>query len=252
MKWILTILIASAFTAFALFKTRSATDKKSSIQPHDKPFAVLELFTSEGCSSCPPADRLLPQLIKIDSGIVALSFHVDYWDNLGWKDVFSDASFTERQRLYGKRFHLESIYTPQLVINGEYELVGSNRQKAENLINKVQQESSASQITITDLKQQDQHLQVGCELSGDIKDSWLLAALVQKHAERKIGAGENHGATLLHTNVVRSFFENNAEPEMNFAISLPSDLKDGEWQLVLYLQRKSDLKITGAQIYRQN
>ncbi len=159
MKWILFTLVVFVMATFTFCQAKSsaATSSKNS-----KSFAVLELFTSEGCSSCPAADRLLPQLMKTDSNVVALSFHVDYWDNLGWKDAFSNASFTERQRRYGNQFHLESIYTPQLVINGEYELVGSNRQKAESLIKKVEEDAPHSEIKITNLKQQDQHLEVSC------------------------------------------------------------------------------------------
>src|SRR5213596_4201749 len=78
---------------------------------------VVELYTSEGCNSCPPADRWLSTL-KRDPGVVALSFHVDYWDRLGWKDRFSSAAFTRRQGDYARRFRLASLYTPQLVVNG--------------------------------------------------------------------------------------------------------------------------------------
>lgn len=243
MKWILFTLVVFVMATFTFCQAKSSVKTSSN---HSKSFAVLELFTSEGCSSCPAADKLLPQLMKTDSNIIALSFHVDYWDNIGWKDAFSNAFFTERQRSYGGQFHLESIYTPQLVINGQYEMVGSNRNAAENFIKKVEQEPSVADIKITGAKKQDQNLSVACSLNGDIKNTRLIAALVQKHAERKIGAGENRGATLIHTNVVRSFTENDAKPEMNFNLAFPTDLNDGEWQLILYLQRKSDLKITSV------
>ena len=249
MKWIMTIPIAAVITTLALCQNNSVVVKKNTDPHQHKSFAVLELFTSEGCSSCPSADRLLPVLAKEDSDIIVLSFHVDYWDNLGWKDAFSNASYTERQRQYAEQLHLESIYTPQLVINGRYELVGSNRQQAESIIQKVQEEAATAEIKITDTKKQDRNLTISCHLEGDIKNTQLLAALLQKHAERKIGAGENKGAILIHTNVVRSFIKNDAKPEMNVSLKIPSELKDGEWQLVLYLQKKSDLKITSAEVY---
>jgi hypothetical protein len=248
MKWKLIIPIIAVVTALSFCQSNSATIQKKSATHNSKAFAVLELFTSEGCSSCPSADKLLPVLAEEDSNIITLSFHVDYWDNLGWKDAFSDALFTERQRQYAEQFHLESIYTPQLVINGQYELVGSNKQKAESFIKKVQQESSTAEIKINDVKKQDQTLSISCHLEGDIKNAELLTALVQKHAERKIGGGENRGATLQHTNVVRSFIKNDAKSNMNFSMKIPTDLKDTEWQLVIYLQRKSDLKIISAKI----
>src|SRR5436190_6580011 len=124
MKWLLLVVI-SAFAVFGIAKKNSFDKKENnSSRKTYSSFAVLELFTSEGCSSCPPADRLLPQLASTNPNIIPLSFHVDYWDHLGWKDPFSNAEFSDRQRLYAGQFHLESIYTPQLIVNGEYELVG--------------------------------------------------------------------------------------------------------------------------------
>ena len=86
---------------------------------------VLELFTSQGCSSCPPADRLLDE-VKNDK-IIALSYHVDYWNYIGWDDPFSAKKYTERQKLYSNKFNSSTIYTPQLVINGQEHIVGSNK-----------------------------------------------------------------------------------------------------------------------------
>lgn len=237
----------SSFAVFTFNQGKPAPGKFSSSAT--KSFAVLELFTSEGCSSCPPADRLLPEFVKEDSNIIVLSFHVDYWDNLGWKDAFSNSAYTERQRQYAEQLHLESIYTPQLVINGLYEMVGSNRQKAESFIKKVQEEKPLSEMKIISVKEQEHQLEINCHIDGDIKGAKLLSALVQKHAERKIGAGENKGATLMHTNVVRSFTENNAASDMHFKINVPPDLRDGEWKLILYTQRKSDSKITSVASY---
>ena len=160
----------------------------------------------EGCSSCPPADRLLPQLAS-EANVIPLSFHVDYWDRYGWKDPFSNSSFTDRQRDYAKQFKLESIYTPQLVINGEYELVGSNRSSAEADIKKLLAENAPLQLTIDDVKKENDKLSVSCRLQGDFQNCDLLVAIVQKHAEVNVKAGENHGAKLSHTNVVRSFLK---------------------------------------------
>ena len=130
MKWILiTIASAGIIGLGFISKNKQQPDsgkiKTVSVTGSYAPVAVLELFTSEGCSSCPSADKLLPQLAKLDSNIIPLSFHVDYWNRLGWEDPFSSSEYSERQRSYAKQLNLESVYTPQLVVNGEYELVGS-------------------------------------------------------------------------------------------------------------------------------
>src|SRR5438132_289864 len=90
--------------------------------------AVVELFTSEGCSSCPPADAIAAKITSEFKNVYVLGFHVDYWNSLGWKDEFSNAAWTNRQQQYASHFELSSIYTPQMVVNGKTELVGSNEQ----------------------------------------------------------------------------------------------------------------------------
>lgn len=254
MKWLL-IIIFSGLAIFGMVK-KNDREKKGSGPKSFNSFALLELFTSEGCSSCPPADRLLPQLATIDANIIPLSFHVDYWNNLGWKDPFSNSEFSQRQQNYRRRFNLESIYTPQLVINGEYELVGSNRSAAEVGIKKLLKENAIVKITIDEVKKENNKLSVNCHLEGDWRKSDLLAAIVQRHAEMNVKAGENHGATLSHTNVVRTFLGQPAKEKMNFEISLPDNISNNNlsadkqgWQLIIYTQQKNDLKITGVVIY---
>src|SRR5580698_2109853 len=113
---------------------------------------LLELFTSEGCSSCPPADRLLQMLDKTQpvqgADLIVLSEHVDYWDRLGWKDRFSSAEYTDRQRQYSNVFHLESIYTPELVIDGRKECVGNDSAAARAAINDALK-SPKAQLTLS-------------------------------------------------------------------------------------------------------
>ena len=254
MKWIL-IIIFSGLVIFGMVK-KNDQGKIGSGPKSFNSFALLELFTSEGCSSCPPADRLLPQLASLDPNIIPLSFHVDYWNNLGWKDPFSNSEFSQRQQNYGHHFNLESIYTPQLVINGEYELVGSNRATAEIDIKKLLKENAIVRITIDEVKKENNKLSVNCHLEGDWQKSDLLAAIVQKHAEMNVKTGENHGARLFHTNVVRTFLEQPAKEKMNFEFSLPTDISNNNlsagsqgWQLIIYTQQKNDLKITGAAVY---
>lgn len=252
MKWlfIVTALTIAACSGFADGKNQVFKKQVAQKINESNSFAVLELFTSEGCSSCPPADRLLPQLASLNSNIIPVSFHVDYWNHLGWTDPFSKAEYSERQREYGEHFHLESIYTPQLIINGEYELVGSSRSTAETDIKKALEENPEVHIKIDDVKRNDNKLWVSCHLDGNWKQTDLASALVQKHAEMKIKGGENNGAELSHTNVVRSFIKQIAKEKMSFEIEIPKDLAGDDWQLIIYTQQQTDLKITGVITYQ--
>ncbi|MFI5185160.1 MAG: DUF1223 domain-containing protein [Chitinophagales bacterium] len=250
MKWIILVIIFSGLAVFGIVRKNNQNKQGTTqtIKSYSS-FAVLELFTSEGCSSCPPADRLLPQLAAEDPGIIPLSFHVDYWNHLGWKDSFSNSEFSDRQKEYGQHFKLESIYTPQLVINGVYELVGSNKLAAETDIKRFLKENAPVQLTIDEVKKENNKLSVSCHLEGNWQNSDLLAAVVQKHAEMNVKAGENHGAKLSHTNVVRTFISLSAKEKVNFEISVPDNVTADNWQLIIYTQKKSNLKITGAAVY---
>jgi len=250
MKWLLFIAAVATIACSSGIASKPAANDKEIIEVRASTlsFAVLELFTSEGCSSCPPADRLLPQLTTLDSNVIPLSFHVDYWNHLGWTDPFSKAEFSERQRHYAERFHLESIYTPQLVINGEYELVGSSRSLAEADIKKALKEKSAVTIQIDEVKKAGASLSVGCHLEGDWKQTNITAVLVQKHAEVNVKAGENGGVHLSHTNVARSFNQMPAHQKLSFEMEIPTDLAGENSRLIIYAQQKN-LKITGVAVY---
>ena len=110
---------------------------------HADPRAVVELFTSQGCSSCPPADKILGELAK-DPSVIALSMPIDYWDYLGWKDTLADARFTARQRAYSRVRGDREVYTPQAVINGSVHVIGSDRAGIENAINTTRKTDGSS------------------------------------------------------------------------------------------------------------
>lgn len=239
------ILIIAGFTIAAGFGLSRSAEQTHSNNSY-RSFALLELYTSEGCSSCPSADRLLPQLGEIDSNIISLSFHVDYWDQLGWKDRFSNADFTNRQRAYQEQLQLESIYTPQLIINGQYELVGSNRPTAETDIRKALNEKASVQLAFDNIKKENDKLKINCHAEGNLRDQNIFLALVQKYAETNVKAGENHGIKLSHINIVRSLTKKAAQQKLEIEIPFPKDLADNNWLLVLFSQDKKDLKITGA------
>lgn len=164
---------------------------------------VLELFTSQGCSSCPPADALLSELAD-QPGVIALSYHVDYWDYIGWKDPFSSAVSTTRQRAYGKELALRYVYTPQIVIDGRRELVGSRR--GEVLVEIEEAAKAGKAVTL--------------EISGDVENAptinfsgalplggtaTLWVAIFDEQHETEIQRGENQGLFMINKHVVREF-----------------------------------------------
>jgi len=168
--------------------------------------ALVELFTSEGCSSCPPADALLERRVH-DAGasgrhVYGVSLHVDYWDQLGWRDRFSSAAVTRRQSQYARRFGLKSIYTPEVVVNGDGECVGSNAGAVNSQIDRAL--SHASSVTpALSVSASGHELRVRCDVAHPPKGATLEVAWVQSHAVSAPNAGENGGSTLRHANVAR-------------------------------------------------
>jgi hypothetical protein len=169
---------------------------------------VVELFTSEGCSSCPPADRLLAELDSAGTAsgvpIVALSEHVDYWDRLGWKDPFSSSSLTHRQNAYSAWLHSQ-IYTPQVVIDGRWEMIGSDRSRVQSAIARAGRESKA-RVTVeatrgvADLTV---HATVEPGDLGRLPDADLYVAVTEGGLASTVTAGENQGRRLAHAAVTR-------------------------------------------------
>jgi hypothetical protein len=182
--------------------------------PTDKGVAVLELYTSEGCSSCPPADDVLRDLAK-DSNVVALSFHVTYWNRLGWKDSFSQKIFDERQYRYAEKFKENGVYTPQAVINGETGMVGSKRGDVSKAVKLALETSAIVKIVLKTTVKVDE-IQVNYTLSGEVpKDAVVQFALLESGFATKVKRGENNGQTLKHDNVVRDFEARKAFPPKN-------------------------------------
>jgi hypothetical protein len=169
----------------------------------DPPRAVVELFTSQGCSSCPPADAVLADLAR-QPDIVALSFPVNYWDYLGWKDTLAHAAFTDRQKAYAQARGDRQVYTPQMIVNGKKPCIGSDRARIEQSI----QETTGMQATLpvnVNLKEQSGTVTISIEETAQTTDRvaevWVLPVL-RAHTV-PIGRGENRGRTITYANVVR-------------------------------------------------
>jgi hypothetical protein len=160
--------------------------------------AVLELFTSEGCSSCPPAEAYIGELTQ-RGDVLALTFHVDYWDDLGWLDRFALPSAVQRQRAYAKNLGLSSVYTPQAIIDGHQNFVGSDRTSIGKAL--ARPRSGAA----IDLSLQEGEVRVELAAQQGVSESEVLIVAYQRTAVSPIGRGENAGRTLREFNVVRDF-----------------------------------------------
>lgn len=176
---------------------------------------VAELFTSQGCSSCPPADALLGEL-AMRGDVLALSLHVDYWDYIGWKDPYASASMSERQRAYAKALGARMVYTPQMVVQGSAELVGSRRAAVLGAIEEAQARSLPVRVTLVG----DEAVEIAAgEAPPGGAVVWLVA--YDHHLTTEIERGENAGKRISYYNVVRSF--QRLGHWMGEALSLPVD-----------------------------
>lgn len=242
------------FTLWFCTSSSSVKEKENSnniqkeietIKPGVKHVAVLELFTSQGCSSCPSADRLL-DIYSNKENVIALSFHVDYWNRLGWKDPYSSSEYTQRQHKYASSLN-SSVYTPQLVINGENEMVGSDAKRIDNTLKKVWSQDANSDLSIESVSLDNGKATINYTVSGNTNNFLLNIALVEKKTVTAIKSGENGGVTLSGTNVVRNFktVSKPVEGKSAYVIDVPQGIDLKNMSVVLYLQ-ESNNKITAA------
>ena len=246
MKFLLPIIVFSVSLLTISFSTASLKNK---IAKEQHSFALIELFTSEGCSSCPPADEALEEIQKKynDKDVLVLSYHVDYWNKLGWKDIFSDASFTQRQEYYSNIFRLNNIYTPQAVVNGKKEFLGSDKSKLISSIEEQLNETSAVSIKLNVVQKAEGKIDVRYSTEGtDEKKEQAILVLIQKMASNEIKKGENKGKTLHHINIVRNiFYLPLKEKTTNFTLPLGFSKKD--FFVAGFIQDKRSGKIKAIQ-----
>ena len=177
--------------------------------PHPERVVVLELFTSQGCSSCPPADRLLTELARdpdLAGKVIPLSLHVDYWNYIGWTDPFSSAGFSERQRRYAGELS-GRVYTPQLVVDGRYEAVGSQRSEVRELVARALAAPPAGRVELSATPPADGRVAVTVSAAlaaeADSERAELVVALFEDGLDTSVPRGENAGRDLHNDGVVR-------------------------------------------------
>ncbi len=251
MKKILPFLLITIPAFLLVFCTASTSGEKNIISKTPGNTAtnivVLELFTSQGCSSCPPADRLLERYADMEN-VIALSYHVDYWNRLGWKDPFSSAAFSQRQKDYAGVFGLNGVYTPQLVINGEKEMVGSDANKIAAALKNARAIESSGHLTINNVSVEGIKATISYTIQKNENKAVLNIALVQNKITTSIKSGENGGIKLTNANVVRNFksVPSFSESTNHISIDLVAGVDKKDFSVVIFLQDPKTLKIFAA------
>jgi len=220
------------------------------------PVAVVELFTSEGCSSCPPAEALLNQIhrdaVNNDRPIYALAFHVDYWNRLGWPDPYSSAAYSNRQRRYAAAFSSRQIYTPQMIVNGEDGFVGSNRAAANQAISRALKQTVRTQVQFDATSTRNRAgeltgVTVQLDATGITKNDVVHIAIVEDGLKSNVSRGENSGRTLEHDAVVRLFHTvASSNLDKPVEIDWPVAVEPNNAAVICYVQNTDSWRITGA------
>lgn len=227
---------------------------------------LVELFTSQGCSSCPPADAFVRELPRLGFGrdrVVALTFHVDYWDDLGWKDPFAAPAFTERQRRYARSGTLvdpegaegiHGVYTPQMIVGGKVQFSGGRRELAEAEFRRAEAAPAVATL-LADVVVDKDHATVTAHLATqagpDTRRTWrLLVALAAKTERTSVAHGENTGATLVEADVVHWLSEPIAVPAGGEAVRVTvPKARDLDWdaaELAAFVQSTTTGQVVAA------
>jgi len=243
----------AAFVALMFIVSAFAYNSKieeipKNLKSENNGFAVLELFTSEGCSSCPPADQLMGEIEKQykDQPVYILAYHVDYWNNLGWKDKFSNAENSKRQQQYSQTLHSQ-VYTPQLVVNGKKEFVGSDKDAIEQAIQKALLTSVNSKIDLSATVSQ-KDITVNYKTEQNNSQYKLLITLIEKKASNAIQRGENEGRHLVHWQIVhqQNQISLKTSTERTTSFKIPENFNTNDWEIIGMIQNTKTGEILGS------
>lgn len=262
---ILTMIVSGLFALALHLNRQSAAALTESEEPlvlkntesHQRVPVLVELFTSEGCSSCPPADALLEKLVRTQpvpgAEIIALSEHVDYWNYIGWSDPFSSAQFSQRQQTYSIAFQRDGAYTPQMVVDGEAEFVGSNPDKAWRAITQASAHAKAKVEIHPTVNSQAGFLKLNVmvsDLPATSDKADVMLAITESNLASDVVRGENSGRKLRHVSVVRLLSKvGETKSRENFTaapeIRLATDWNRENLRAVIFIQQRNQRRVLG-------
>jgi hypothetical protein len=258
---VLMLVLLSSFVALGTtLVSREKTQGSSEATGSSLPPVLVELFTSEGCSSCPPAEALLAKLDEQEevagAEVIALEEHVDYWDHQGWKDPFSSSQWTARQEEYAAVFHRNGVYTPQMIVDGWNESVGSREGQAREAILKAAQQPKVEvHLESHEETPSRYRLNIGVQMlpKGGLHDGEVWLAVTEKGLHTKVLRGENAGKDLRHSEVVRTLrkvgdVKREREPSYSGVQTVEIDpgWKRQNLRFVVFVQEKKTLRVLGA------
>ena len=242
-----------------MFVAELARGANSAPEVKSRPPVLVELFTSEGCSSCPPADRLLEKLDHQPvpgAEMIVLSEHVDYWNRVGWKDPYSARLYSDRQNAYAKRFGLEGVYTPQMVVDGSSEFVGSNEASASEAVVKALRVPKlaiyVSSVSSSHAGSVSAHVEINeLDRSFVSETADIYGVLALNHAESQVSGGENAGHRLTHVAVVRTLTkigELKRNQSLSRDVQIPSANlgHESNLRLIIFVQETRQGRVLGA------
>ncbi len=213
---------------------------------------VLELFTSQGCSSCPRADEILKNVKNTEdnSKVITLSYHVDYWNYIGWKDPFSKRAYTEKQQQYGQKFYSNRIYTPQMVVNGKEHFVGSKSNVLQDKLTTYLKKETTNKIAISNSKIKNNKASFNYNIEGDLSNKQLRFVLVINERTTQVKRGENRNRTIKNSNIVIAELQEPVVSKSGEATLLIPELVEATDKLrIVTLVETQDLDIiAGAQV----
>lgn len=258
---LIAVFLLLTFGLVAAFAQTASTDPKvpmATSAAGASPAVLVELFTSEGCSTCPPADKLLSDLDQTQPvkgvQVIALSEHVDYWNRLGWKDPFSSAQFSQRQTDYARALGIEDFYTPQMIVDGRTEFVGSRLGTALDAIAKAARSPKANVILAIKMPAANSFtLTVQVEnlppiSRGDKGD--VMLAITESGLLSKVARGENSGRELAHSSVTRKLIKIGAVEGKTFnaetTVRLEPSWRRQQLKAVVFVQERSSRRVLGA------
>lgn len=249
MLQVFTVVSAAILLAAGMAPPATTADAPATSAETAPGVAVVELFTSEGCSSCPSADKVLNAMkAEAQANVYLIAYHVDYWDNLGWKDRFASKVFTDRQRAYAESLRARSLYTPQMVVNGESEFVGSDSDEAHNTVKAALAKPAAIRVSAT-AKVVAGKVRVEVTGKGLKPAEEVVAVLVQDGQVTDVKGGENSRRTLQHERVARAI--GTAHPKdgsdtTTLELSPPPGLAPAGLEVIVFVQRAPAQGLLGA------